>query len=391
MNDANIICFAKDWSEDPTSNNHVMRLLARDNDVLWLNSIATRTPKLSSGSDLTKIRRKLRSFIAGPQKVDERLHVFTPLVLPFPHASAAITVNRQILRATTGLFRRRLGMERFQLWSFLPTAVEYFGHMGEALSVYYCTDEWSQFSSVDGARVTAMEREMCRRADVVFTTSRTLYEAKKGWNEETHLASHGVDHAHFARALELKTAPPPELAAVKGPVLGFFGLVEDWIDLELIGWLAAERPDWTIVMIGKVAVDHSRFANVPNIKWVGRRPYEELPRWCQAFHLGLIPFRINELTRNVNPIKLREYLSAGLPVVSTPLPECAQYPEWCTVADTRAQFLAACEAALASDSPAARRHRSELMRAESWEHKVHQLGEHILRVQEQRRRATAAR
>ena len=387
MTGANIICFAKDWSEDPTSNNHVMRLLARDNEVLWLNSIATRTPKLSSGSDLAKIRRKLGSFVAGPQRVAPHLHVFTPLVLPFPHSRAAVGVNRQILRATTAVFRRRLGMGDFQLWSFIPTAVEYFGRLGESFRVYYCTDEWSQFSYVDGARVTAMERELCRRADVVFTTSRTLFEAKKAWNPETHLASHGVDFAHFARALDADTAPPPQLAGKKGPVLGFFGLVQDWIDLDLIGWLAAERPDWTIVMIGKVAVDHSRWAGVPNILWVGRKPYEELPRWCKAFDVGLIPFRINELTRNVNPIKLREYLSAGLPVVSTPLPECARYPEWCTVADTRQGFLAACEAALAAGSPEARRRRSELMRAESWEHKVRQLGEHILRVQQQKRRA----
>ena len=176
MTGANIICFAKDWSEDPTSNNHVMKMLARDNEVLWLNSIATRTPKLSSSSDMGKIRRKLKSFVEGPQRVEgaRGLSVFTPLVLPFPHSRAAVAMNRQILRGTTAYFRRRLGMHDFQLWSFIPTAVEYFGHLGESFRVYYCTDEWSQFSYVDGARVTAMERELCRRCDIVFTTSRTL-------------------------------------------------------------------------------------------------------------------------------------------------------------------------------------------------------------------------
>ncbi|HEX6838053.1 MAG TPA: glycosyltransferase [Polyangia bacterium] len=386
---ANIICFAKDWSEDPTSNNHVMKLLARDNEVLWLNSIATRTPKLSSSSDMGKIRRKLKSFVDGPKRIEgaRGLSVFTPLVLPFPHSRAAVAMNRQILRGTTAYFRRRLGMGDFQLWSFIPTAVEYFGHLGESFRVYYCTDEWSQFSYVDGARVTAMERELCRRCDIVFTTSRTLLAAKSPWNPETHLASHGVDFQHFARALSPDTTVPDDVAGLERPVLGFFGLVQDWIDIDLIGWLAEQRPDWTIVMIGKVAVDHSRWARTPNIKWLGRKPYEELPRYCKAFDVGLIPFRINELTRNVNPIKLREYLSAGLPVVSTPLPECAAYPEWCAVADSREQFLAACEAALAADSHESRRARSELMRAESWEHKVAQLGDHILRVQRQRRRA----
>lgn len=386
MTGENIICFAKDWSEDPTSNNHVMKLLARDNEVLWLNSIATRTPKLSSGSDMAKIRRKLRSFVDGPQRVNgTRLSVFTPLVLPFPHSRAAVMLNRQILRGTTSWFRRSLNMGDFQLWSFIPTAVEYFGHLGESFRVYYCTDEWSQFSYVDGARVTAMERALCEKVDIVFTTSRTLLEAKRAWNPETHLASHGVDYAHFARALDEATTIPDELAGVKHPVLGFFGLVQDWIDIDLVGWCAEQRPDWTFVMIGKVAVDHSRWANTPNIKWLGRKPYEELPRYCKAFDVGLIPFRINELTRNVNPIKLREYLSAGLPVVSTHVPECAAYPEWCAIADSREQFLAACEAALDAGSPDARRRRSDLMRAESWEHKVAALGDHIARVKSLRR------
>jgi hypothetical protein len=383
---ANIICFAKDWSEDPTSNNHVMRLLARNNEVLWLNSIATRAPKLSSGRDLTKIKRKLQGFVAGPQRVDEHLRVFTPLVLPFPHSRAAVLLNRQILRGTTALIRQQLHMRDFQLWSFIPTAVEYFGRLGESFRVYYCTDEWSHFSYVDGARVSQMEEELCRRVDIVFTTSRTLLERKKVFNPETHLASHGVDFAHFAQALDDKTAVAPELVGLKPPLLGFFGLVQDWIDLELIGWLAQQRPDWTIVMIGKVIVDNSRWAKQRNIIWLGRKPYEELPRYCKGFSVGLIPFAINELTRNVNPIKLREYLSAGLPVVSTPLPECAQYPEWCNVAATREQFLAACEQAIASDSPAERRRRSDLMRAESWENKVAQLGNHILRVQANKRR-----
>src|ERR1041384_6678948 len=108
MDGENIICFAKDWTEDPTSNNHVMRLLARENRVLWLNSIATRTPNFSSGRDLKKIGRKLAAFAQGPRAADETLWVYTPIVLPFPHLSGATTLNRQILRGTLRLLRRRL-------------------------------------------------------------------------------------------------------------------------------------------------------------------------------------------------------------------------------------------------------------------------------------------
>ena len=290
MRDANIVCFAKEWSEDPTSNNHVMRLLAAENTVLWLNSIATRTPSLTSSRDLGKIKRKLMTIGEAPREVSRGLHVVTPLVLPFPHSCAAMLANRQILRATLAPLRRRLGMAPFQLWSFLPTAAPYVGTLGEELSVYYCTDEWSQFSYVDREKTVAHERAMLATVDVVFTTSRSLYESKKPFNRETHLASHGVDHAHFATALDDATPIAKELVGRTGPVIGFFGLVQDWIDLDLFAYLAAQRPAWTIAVVGRALVPVGSLHRYPNIVLVDRRPYSELPSYCKAFDVALCPF-----------------------------------------------------------------------------------------------------
>jgi hypothetical protein len=139
-------------------------------------------------------------------------------------------------------------------------------------------------------------------------------------------------------------------------------------------------------MIGKVSVDNTRWKHLSNIHWLGRKPYESLPSYCKGFDVGLIPFAINELTRNVNPIKLREYLSAGLPVASTNLPEVALCKEWCDVANTKEEFLAQCEAALKVGSPEQRRKRAEAMRIEDWDNKVAQLGDHVMKVKAARDR-----
>jgi glycosyltransferase involved in cell wall biosynthesis len=385
----NIICFAKDWSEDPTSNNHVMRLLARRNRVLWLNSVSTRAPKLSSKTDLAKIARKVRDFSRGPREVAENLFVYTPLVFPFPHAPGAAALNQRLLRLTLEALRRKLAMPTYQLWAFIPTAQPYLGMPGERLVVYYCTDEWSRFSHVDGARIGRMERALCERADVVFTTARTLWERKRPLNPETHLALHGVDHAHFAAALDERTPPAQDLAGGGGPVIGFFGLVHDWIDISLLAHVARQRPHWTVAVIGKANVDLSSLAALPNVKLLGRRPYEELPRYCKAFSVGVMPFVLNQLTENVNPIKMREYLSAGLPVVSTDLPEVRGFSRHCRVAHTPDEFLAACDAAVAEDTPELRRQRSAEMASESWEAKVNELGRRVREAEARRNGAFA--
>src|SRR6188768_2094999 len=230
----NIVCFAKDWSEDPTSCNHVMRALARNNRVLWLNSVGARRPDFGSARDLRKMGSKVLGFLKGPREVEPNLWVYTPLVLPFPYSPAAARVNGWILKVTVGALRLALGMRDFQLWTFLPTTVGFVGGMGESLAVYYCTDEWSGFSHLGLEPVAVMEQALCAKADVVFATSRPLVEGKSKYNKETHLASHGVDHAHFSAALDDGTKVPADVASLPRPILGFFGLIENWIDLELI-------------------------------------------------------------------------------------------------------------------------------------------------------------
>ncbi len=368
-----IIAFAKDWNEDPTSNHHVLRELARSRRVLWLNSLATRTPKLSSARDLGKIRRKLGEFVKGPVRVENDLWVFTPLVLPFPHLPAARVANRLALRATIAALRLRLGLSTFHLWTFLPNVADYVGVLGEELAVYYCVDEWSMFSYLDRERTVDLERRLLGKVDAVFAINHALAEAKRAVNPSTFVSPHGVDVALFGRALASDTKIPDDLAAIRAngrPVVGFYGTLQDWVDLELVEEVAKSRPEWSFVLLGQIMVDVEKLRRLPNVHLLGRRTHAELPAYCKGFDVGIIPYRRQERMEFVNPIKLREYLAAGLPVVSTSVPEVVRYGERCAIADTAPDFARAIEAALSRDSAEARRQRAAAMTNESWSARV---------------------
>jgi glycosyltransferase involved in cell wall biosynthesis len=365
-----IVAFAKDWHEDPTSNHHVLRELAKTRRVLWLNSLATRTPKLSSGRDLGKIKRKLGEFARGPQNVENDLWVMSPLVLPLPHSAIARAINRQVLRATIRALRLRLGIDDFQLWTFLPNTADYVGTLGESLSVYYCVDEWSMFSYLDKQQTVAAEHRLLDRVDAVFAINHALADAKRAHNEATYVSPHGVDHAQFARALDAATVVPFDIASLPHPRIGFYGTLQTWVDFELIAHVARARPGWQIVLIGQQLADVSALRGLANVHLLGQKRHDELPAYCKGFDVGMIPYRIDERMAFVNPLKLREYLSAGLPVVSTAVPEVMRYANLCEIATTPDDFIAAIERVLADTTPAARSARSAAMTKETWAARV---------------------
>lgn len=372
-----IIAFSKDWHEDPTSNHHVLRELARTRRVLWLNSIATRRPQLSSARDRAKLRRKLAEVAHGAVHVEHDLWVATPIVLPLPGSPVAAAINQRILRWTIGALRAQLAIDRFQLWTFLPNTGDLVGALGEDLAVYYCVDEWATFSNLDPAATARAERRLLERVDLTFATSRALVAKKRQVCPLTYHAPHGVDHALFASALDAATGLPPDLAALPGPRIGFYGTLRDLIDLELIAGIARARPRWSLALIGQQLCDLSALAGLPNVHLLGQKPHAQLPAYCRGFDVGLIPYKIEDRIAFVNPLKLREYLSAGVPVVATPMPEVQPLAHLCRVAATPTQAVAAIEAALREDGPAARRARSAAMAQETWAGRVRQIAQTV--------------
>jgi len=365
-----IIAFSKDWHEDPTSNHHVLRELAKTRSVLWLNSLATRRPSITNARDLGKIRRKLVEFTRGAVNVENDLWVATPLVLPLPQSELANAINRQILRLTIRALRAQLGIDKFHLFTFLPNTAPYVGTLGEELAFYYCVDEWATFPGLDRDGTIAMERQLLERVDATFTTSLALREKKRRYCPSTFLAPHGVDYWKFARAIEDALPIPADLAALPGPRIGFFGTLRDFLDYDLMAHVAKARPSWSLVLIGQEMCDIGPLKNLPNVHLLGQKKHDELPAYCKGFDVGLIPYRIDNDVKFINPLKLREYLSAGVPVVSTNMPEVQPYAHLCHIADTGDEMVAAIEQALFDGGVAARIERSSLMASETWQARV---------------------
>jgi len=237
--------------------------------------------------------------------------------------------------------------------------------------VYYYVDEWAQFTLLDAAFIREEEAELLKRVDVTFVVSQKLLEDKRRQGSHVHLVAHGVDHPLFARALDPSFVPAPQLDGLQRPMVGFYGTLYDWVDQQLIVDMAKLRPGWSFVLVGTIMTDITLLRSQPNIHMVKSRPHDELPPYCKGFDVGIIPFRMDDpRMQSVNPLTLREYLAAGLPVVTVDLPEVHGMGEGVFIAGDAEAFVAAVEEALQRNDSASRQARSDRMRSESWEARV---------------------
>jgi glycosyltransferase involved in cell wall biosynthesis len=371
-----IILFSNDWGGDPLSKHQIAVRLAAKNRVLWVNSMGNRNPTVSA-HDLRRVVKKVWQFLRGCRPVANNIFRFCPLVLPFHGNRAARWINRRLLAWGLRHACRKLSFRDPITLTFVPNSVDVVGTLGERLVIYYCVDEYSQFTGADRAAVLDLERRLMEKADLVVVSASRLYESKRGANANTILITHGVDVDHFRAACLESMAIPEDVAMLPGPVIGFYGLIEDWVDLEAIRHMAAARPEWSFLMIGEVKSDTSAARKQPNVHFLGRRPYQSLPGYCKKFDIAVLPFVVNELTLASNPLKLREYLAAGLPVVATPLPEVEKLGELVRMATTPKEFLEQCDALLAAGRRGPEIAVSRQMDGESWDGKVELLSEHI--------------
>jgi glycosyltransferase involved in cell wall biosynthesis len=368
-----ILCFSHDWTGDPLSKNHLMRLLARDNRVLWVNSIGYRTPA-ATRADLRRAFKKLVAAVQPIREVEPNIFVLNPLAIPAYGSPAIRALNRRLIQLRVRSTMRRLGFRRPINWIFNPAAAVIAGAFHDDLLIYHCVDEYTAFTGVQAQSLAELEQGLLRQADLVIVSAEQLYQSKASENPRTVLVRHGVDLEHFRKALSPQTQVPASIAGLPRPIIGFFGLIADWVDVELMARVAEHFATGSLVVLGKATTDVSVLQRLPNVHLPGRVPYADLPAYCKGFDVALNPFRISQLTLNANPLKVREYLAAGLPVVSTAIPEVEVLGQ-CRIAADADAFVREVAAALAHPGPSAS--RSEAMRSESWEARLNEIRQHL--------------
>lgn len=361
-----ILCFSHDWSGDPLSKTHLMRLVSADNRVLWVNSIGYRTPTASK-ADISRAFKKLAAATNSLKEVEPNIFVLNPLAIPAYGNPRIRKLNRHLLQLQVKRAMKQLGFRHAINWVFNPAAAVIAGAFNEDLLIYQCVDEYTAFSGVTSNHLAELEAQLLKKADLVIVSADLLYQSKAKLNKNTFIVRHGVDYKHFSKALSETTVVPEEIRNLPKPVIGFFGLIADWVDVDLMAYVASKFPNGSLVVIGKSTTDVSVLEALPNVHLLGRKQYSELPAYCRGFDVALMPFRINELTLNANPLKVREYLAAGLPVVSTPIPEVEVLGQ-CRIAGDPDTFVAEVEAALQDPGP--KLERSLAISHESWDAKL---------------------
>jgi glycosyltransferase involved in cell wall biosynthesis len=365
-----IVYAANDWRTDNrTSSHHIASRLAKENTILYLEAAGQRAPR-ASGRDIKRILSRVSKAFKAPTRVTENVYVLSPLILPFHRYRTIRYLNELILRLTVRRSCRMLSFDHPIVWMTIP----HYGAIMDAMPVkgvvYYCIDDFASFPNTDRNAMQRMEDRILDRADIVFAVSEPLFEKKRASNPNTFFSPHGVDTEHFGAAMSADTRVPEDIASIPPPIAGFFGLVEEWFDTDLLDYCASQLKDVSFVVIGRVARDTGNLAAHRNVHFLGPRPYEVIPNYLKAFNVGLIPFRLTDTILYSNPLKFKEYLAGGKPVVSVRIQAFEKHKDLAYLVDSYDQFSNAIRRAIEEDSADKVRARVMAMQKESWDTRV---------------------
>ncbi|TDS86241.1 glycosyl transferase family 1 [Rahnella sp. BIGb0236] len=351
-----VLLSTADW-DNPfwTNKQHVaVEFSRRGYKVLYIDSLGLRKPSLNK-KDFSRILRKLFKAVKPPKKVQENIWVWSPITLPWNEYRAVRSFNKFYLSFFVKMWSKLLGFKKPWLWTYNPLTTEFLNPSDFSKTIYHCVDE---IKAQPGMPIDVLEREektLIQQANIIFVTALQLKENRVKWNDNIHYFSNVADYVHFNTAVTKDYVIPEDLKKINTPILGFIGAVSSYkINLDLISYLATQRPQYSIVIIGEVGEgDPSTKIDIlkahKNIHLLGPKPYNVLPQYLKYFDVALLPNNLNEYTDNMFPMKFFEYLAAGKPIVSVALSSIQEFHNVVKIGKDELEFVMAVDAVISGD------------------------------------------
>ena len=366
------LVFSDDWGEHPSSCQHLFKILTGVHPTIWVNTVGLRLPQFNL-NDAVKSFRKLSAMLSEPIRDRQSSDPTAPIVCvppmtPFHHPQWLANWNNHSLQKNVLKELRQQSFEEFTIITTTPSVCDVVSKLGASKIIYYCVDDFSEWPGMEKQLVLDLEERLLQQTNAVICTSQNLYEKFKD-DHPTYLLKHGVDLELFSTQALVEHR---SLDSIPTPRVGYFGNIDQRTDFHFIQKLALALPYVSFVFTGPTQANISTLKMHPNIFFTGAVPYEELPGVVKGWDACLLPYHLNALTRNINPLKLKEYLATGKPVISTPLADVCELSEFVKIIEARniAGWRNAIDEAISGQWMPDKQAIGEFLANESWTRKA---------------------
>ncbi len=376
-----ILIFCDDWGRHPSTLIHIAKELLPYNRIFWVGSLGLRKPKFNP-KDLKRAFVKLVSIFFPKSKTihsEPSPILINPFIIPWHDLQIIRNWNFNSIQKSVNAAFDKYAVKNPILITSSPIVHQVLDDIKFTSSHYICVDDYTEFEGAFKC-IGQLENLLLQKVDSCFAVSNNLLNTRKIKNGNNFYLSQGVNTKHYQN---INSDLSCEKLGIAKPVIGFFGLISEWINVELIVKVAKVYPKCSIILIGKSTVDTALFSSCPNIKYIGYVNYNELPKYAALFDVGLIPFRVNPLTIASNPLKLLEYFALGIPVVSTNLPEMEKFSQACFISADEEQFVRMVSEAL-NENLANKKLRLEIAEQHSWKSVAINLSNKILEIEKEK-------
>ena len=373
------------WYHNPRSGRHILQEFVNNgNEAIYINSIPLRMPTPNKIANFRRYVKKFKSYVKFLKRVDKKLCVLTPISLPFYGRSQIASLNTRLLLWQIAVARRVMGWHNVSpvVICATPAAALILPWLPRKATIYHLSDKYDRYRDISNQKkITEMDAVVVKESDALICASKAIFDSYKDISTNCYYIPHGCNVDLFNRAAEHCLEKPADINDLHPPIIGYFGTLTESNDQDILECCASQHPDWNIVLIGEVVSDYSRLYSYKNIHFLGQKPLQELPAYGQYFDVCLMNWKMNEWIHYCNPVKTKEYLAMGKPVVSVPIPEIVEtLGDVISIASDPKEFVEKIVHELQYDNQEKCRKRMEKVRNETWKSKAEEISDVILSI-----------